>query len=410
MALYRCEFEGSRSIKRIRVAHSKNELQLGLMLDGITKYKVEELADLHGFEYVLFGDTSDIVLFGTVQKAKKVVVSDFFEQLSFLLGSGMPLYNSIESLGKSGGKEIKRICLKLIPYIIEGIPFDEALNRTRMFEPEVVQQIRAGVESGNLSDALVRISNTLKKQIDLKKKAVSAAVYPSFMLAMTIAVLIFMLVYIIPKLSKTFKDLGSELPKLTQFVVDLSDAFMDNLAVGSLVLAAIIISIVLVLDRVPKVRLLWDQYLLKVPLFGDLGMKRAIASISLVMSSLLTCGVPVVQALSITADTVKNTYIKKQLQEVKRLVESDGHSLYTAIVQVGCFPQLFMQIIDVGERSGETIQALDRLAIRYDQYVEEVMKRIMSLMEPAIILILVCVGGVVVLAMMLPIFNVIELV
>lgn len=403
MPIYRCSFKGDKKVKKIRIALNRTECLLGLTYDGVTNPKVSEILDLHGLEYILFGDVS-------LNKLKSTSICDFFEQISFLLKAGMPLYSALETLGKSGDKYIKSLCIKVVPSIIEGLPFDEALSKTGLFSVETVHQIRAGTESGDLANSLDRVSKNLRKQIELKNKSITAAVYPLFMLLVLIGVTTLMMTSIIPQISQSFTDLGGELPAITLFVIAVSNGFvkyMPSVVVGLLVLFCIV---KILLKKNKNFKEQFDKFILKIPLIGDLNFKKDISSISTVLSSLLVCGIPIVQSLNITIDTVKNEYLKRKLQKARKFVEIEGNSLYNALLQVKGFPPLFTQLIDVGEKSGDLVSVLDKLAERYDSYVENIMKRIITLLEPFVIVLMVVIGGTVVIGMMMPIFTIIEII
>lgn len=403
MPVYKCSFQSNKRVKKIRVAKNRTECILALNYEGVLNPKVREVADLHGLEYVLLGDTS-------LNKIKKAVLCDFLEQLSFLLKAGLPLYQCLESLGRSGDKFIKHLCVKIVPSIIEGKAFNEALKSTGMFEAEVIHQIRAGEESGDLPRSLDRVVDSYRKQMSLKSKTATAAVYPAFMLVIMIAVVFLMVNFLIPTIAKSFSDLGGELPAITQFVVNTSSWIASHTPKAVIT----VILIVLIIKTLKKKSLgfkeRYDKLLLKIPLLGDLRYKQEIASLCLILSSLITCGIPIVQSLQIASETMKNEYLKRKLLRAKRYVEVDGSSLYAALVQVKAFPVLMTQLVDVGERSGDVSAVLEKLAERYEYFVENVTKRMITLMEPTIIVLMVIVGGTVVIGMMMPIFTIIEII
>lgn len=385
------------------IAKTKSECQLQLNLNSKGNVKIYEWLDLHGLEYILFGNIS-------VSKLKKTIICDFFEQLAFLLRSGMSLYSGLEILGRTGEKDIKRICLKVIPTIVEGFSLDESLKRTGMFDPEVIHQVKAGIESGDLPSSLERISKTMRKQIKMKNKIITSSVYPLFMLVVLIAVTTFMMVSIIPQIANSFAELGGELPAITLFVIAASDWFVAYMPKIMIALAFFIFIFKVVILKNKDIKERVDYLFLKIPLFGDLSLKKEISSISNILSSLLLCGIPLVQSLSITSNTIKNEYLKRKIERTKKFVEIDGSSLYNALLQAKGFPILFMQLIDVGERSGDLVTVLNRLSERYDVYVENVLKRILTLMEPFVIVLMVAIGGVVVIGMMMPIFTIIDII
>lgn len=399
MPIYKCSFEGSKGIKRIRVAKNKQECALLLNYDGIVSPKISEILDLKGIEYILFSDPS-------LNRPKPSIICDFFEQLSFLLKAGLNIYMALESLGRSGDKYTKHICIKVVPYIIEGLPFYEALNKTKMFPFEVVHQIRAGEESGDLPRSLDRVVDGYRKRIALKSKTITAAIYPSFMLLVMVVVVFVMLNFIVPSIAKSFNDLGGDLPVITQIVINASNLVLDYSPKVIITALVIIVTLKILLKRSMSFKEKVDKRVLSIPLLGELRMKQEIASMCLIMSSLISCGIPIVQSLQITSDTMKNEYLKRKIQKVKKLVEIEGSSLYAALIQVKGFPILLTQLIDVGEKSGDLVPVLEKLAQRYEYYVENVTKRIITLLEPTVIVIMVVVGGTVVIGMMMPIFTI----
>lgn len=402
MPVYKCSFKGDKKIKKIRAAKNRTECLLELTYEGAISPKVSEIADLHGLEYVFLSDLS-------LNKLKVPVICDFFEQLVFLLRAGLPIYTALESLGKSGDKYIKHLCVKIVPSIVEGLSFDEALAKTGMFSMEVIHQVRAGVESGDLAQSLERIVKSYKKRMELKNKTITAAIYPAFMLVLLVAVMIVMMNFIVPKIAESFEQLGGELPGITLFVISVSDWFVAYTPTMLISIISVIVLIKFLLKKNSNFKEMFDKFYLKLPLLGDLKYKQEIASICLILSSLLICGIPIVQSLGITINTIKNEYLKRKLQRVKRYVEIEGNNLYTALLQTKGFPVLMMQLVDVGERSGDLVSVLEKLAERYETFVESVTKRIITLLEPFVIVVMVVIGGTVVIGMMMPIFTIIEI-
>lgn len=406
MPIYKCTYKTSEKGKQVNkmvVSKTRNECLMHLSYQNIINPKIREVADLHGMEYLIFGDVAAV-------KVNNKILADFFDQLSFLLKAGMQLYKALESLGKSGDKPTKGLCAKIMPAIAEGHSLDDALAKTNMFKPEIIYQIKAGAESGDLVNSLDRVSETLRKQNELRSKTITAAIYPAFMLVVLIAVTAIMMTSIVPQIAASFEDLGGELPEITLFVIAASDACVKYAPTVVGLIAIIVLLGRFILRRSMDIKEVFDKFVINLPLFGELKLKTELASLCNVLNALMVCGIPMVQSIGICINTIKSEYIKRKMIKVKHHVEVDGIGFYNSLKQVKGFPDLFTQLIDVGEKSGDLTPVLEKLAKRYEKNVEEVTKRITALLEPLVIVLMVIIGGTVVIGMMMPIFTIVEIV
>ncbi|MEG1931414.1 MAG: type II secretion system F family protein [Anaerovorax sp.] len=402
MSLYKCSYIDTvkHKPKKLMVsAKTKKDCITVLAYRGIQDAKIKEGADLHGLEYLLYPDHRK-------PKTGLKVMADFFDQLSFLLKAGMQLYQSLDSMSRSGEPNLQGICLTLMPFVEEGLPLDEAMLRTKLFHQDLIYQVKSGVESGDMVTTMKNISISLIKKKSNRSKISGMMVYPAFMFFMMVGVMTLMLGFIVPTISKTFADLGGTLPSLTLAVMAVSDFMIANFPFIGIGIGVFIFLIITLRNRSKKFKSLTDHLILKIPVFGQLQLKSILCDFCTTMSTMMDCGISLVPSVEICSNTIKNEYLRAIFAKSKHLMEVNGIDLYESLKNNLIIPPIFLQLISVGVQSGNIVDVMKNIATRYDDETSALAKKLASLLEPSMILLMVLIGGVCVIAMMMPIFSI----
>ena len=376
-----------------RVAATKEELSRLLQKDQITVLSVG--AARGGFKIPFL-------------KREKVRLKDlavYSRQLSVLIDAELPL---IQSLGILEEQQKNAYFKNVIKTVKEDVEAGSTLNQAKRKHPKAFDDlycnlIASGEQSGSLDVMLRRLSEFIEKNVRLRAKVKQAMIYPVAILIFAVVVTIFMLWKVIPIFANIFRDLGAELPWLTATVVAASD-FMQKYIL--LVIAGIIGAILAVRYYRSTTPGRWstDKLLLKVPLFGKLLYKVAMTRVTRTLATLISGGVPMLEALKITSTTAGNVVIEKEIIDARKFV-SEGKTLSESFKQAGNFPTMMLQMINVGEATGTLDEMLSKLAAFYDEEVDNSVAALLSVLEP---IMLIFIGGLVgglVISMYLPIFS-----
>ncbi len=334
----------------------------------------------------------------------------FTRQLATLTGAGLPLIECLETLGEQVERTaLKRALAHVRQQVREGHALADALHaHTRIFSSIYVNMVRSGEESGALDAVLSRLADYTEGQARLRSTVQAALTYPLLMVCVAGAILLFLLAYVIPQVTQIFSETGQALPLATQILISLSSFLADQWWELALIGASGMLLVSRLL-RAPAGRLWWDRVALRLPWYGRLIQRLNIARVARTLGTLLASGVPILTALGIVTQLVSNVLLRRALEEARTNVQ-EGESLAAPLKRSGVFPGLFLQMIAVGERSGELEHMLNRAADAYDDEVAATLARLTSILEPLTILVM---GGVVlfiVLAILLPIFQLNQLV
>lgn len=341
-------------------------------------------------------------------KPKSLMI--FTRQLATLIDSGLPLLRGLNVLGKQEPDPVLRKTIGRLGDAVQGgSTFSDALGQhPRIFNKLYVNMVRAGELGGVMELVLVRLADFQEKAQKLKNKVVSAMFYPIIVLIIAIAIMAFLLVYIVPKFEQIFADMlgGKPLPALTEFVIGTSRFFQSQwyLIVGGVVLFIIAYSFA---AKTVGGRAVIDRVKLRLPLFGDLIKKGSISRFSRTLGTLVTSGVPILQALNITRDTAGNVVVSDAIQNVHDRVK-EGESIVAPLEKSGIFPPMVISMIDVGEETGQLPEMLLKIADVYDDEVDNTVAGLTSLLEPIMIVFLAVVVGTIVIALFLPLISIIS--
>lgn len=334
----------------------------------------------------------------------------FTRQLATLIDAGLPLLRGLTVLAKQEKDVVlKNTINQLADAVQGGSTFSESMGQhPRIFNKLYVNMVKAGELGGVLELVLQRLAEFQEKAQKIKNKVVSAMAYPVIVLVIAIAIMLFLLAFIVPKFEQIFKDmLGNKpLPGLTQMVINASNVIKSNwyFLVGGVVVIVIVYKMI---ARTPKGRAALDRILLKAPLFGDLQRKSSISRFTRTLGTLVTSGVPILQALNITRDTAGNAVVAEAVTKVHDAVK-EGESIVQPLEASGVFPPMVISMVDVGEETGQLPEMLLKIAEVYDDEVDNAVEGLTSLLEPIMIVLLALIVGTIVIALFMPLISIIQ--
>lgn len=357
-------------------------------------------------------DTSELVLYRDISfggpKVKPADFTVFCRQLATMYRAGVTLVESLQILSdQATAKIFKNVLSKMTDDMREGKQFSEAAaSYPTIFNNIFISMVKAGEIAGNLDTMLERLAVFYEKEHRMREKVKSAMVYPALMLVLMVAVVIFMMLFVIPQFASSFAGMGIELPLPTRIVMSMSEFVQSFWYIVILLLFAPFVAWN-ILRRNPLFVLQSDRLLLKVPVFGKLAHKQALARFSRTFSSLLSAAIPLMQGLSIVSNVVGNAAMGRVVLNVRDNV-LNGDSMSSIFGQSKLFPIMIVQMIAIGERSGSIDSMLEKVADFYEEEVEQMADRLKSLLEPLMILALASVVGLIVLAIMTPTFKLMQ--
>jgi type IV pilus assembly protein PilC len=338
----------------------------------------------------------------------RVKMKDFLafnQELSVLLKAGLPIISALDAIIEKGADSEFTVILKEIRNDVSGgESLSGAFDRfSHVFSKLYVASLQAGEKSGNIISALSRHTDYLKKMAAVKRRAVSASVYPAILSLASVAALLFLLTYVVPNFMKTYLDAGTPLPAITLFLVKIGQFLSANFQ--TLVLFALLgVVLFSFAVRTEKGRLLTDKIKLRLPFLGKVYLHFILSSFARTMAMVLSAGSSIMESLRISAATVNNQFLKVRLNEAKRALEAGG-SLSDSLSRSGMLPGLAIRMIDAGEQGGALEPVFLDMAEFYETDVDTKLSILMSSLEPALMIMMGLLIGFIVLAMYLPIFQ-----
>jgi type IV pilus assembly protein PilC len=342
-------------------------------------------------------------------KGKTLMV--FTRQLATLIDSGLPLLRGLTVLGRQEPvPNMKRCITTLADSVQTGSTFSESLSQfPKIFNKLYINMVKAGELGGVLEVVLNRLAEYQEKAQKLKNKIVSAMVYPIIVMVIATLIMVFLMLFIVPRFEQIFEDmLGSKdkLPGLTKAVIAISRGIGDYIWF-ILIGAALMYLLWLLIANSKGGRLFLDKMMLKLPIFGPVTQKSSIARFTRTLGTLVTSGVPILQALNITRETAGNVIVSDAITKVHDAVK-EGESMVTPLEGSGVFPPMVISMVDVGEETGQLPEMLLKIADVYEDEVDNSVSAMTSLLEPLMIVLLAVVVGVIVMALFLPLIGVIQ--
>jgi len=336
-------------------------------------------------------------------------VGQFTQQLSTLLGAGLPLDRSLQVLLELSENDLTaRTVTDIRDRVREGGSLSEALEAQHgTFSRLFVNMVMAGEIGGTLDLTLSRLSDYLERSKELKDSVISAMIYPVLLVALAIMTLIVLLVFVIPAFVPIFEDLGADLPAVTKVVMFVA-AIIQKFWWGLLGITVILLLWFRNMLADPAKRLAWDRRALEMRWVGDLIGKLEAARISRTLGTLLDNGVPLLAALSIAQNVIGNTVLLQEVKDAAREVKTGG-GLASNLASGGHFPRLALQMISVGEETGQLDEMLLKVSETYDREVRNTIDRLLSVFTPAVTILMAIMVGTILMSVLLPMLRVNEM-
>jgi type IV pilus assembly protein PilC len=375
-------------------AESRAVVDERLKNDGITIGKVSKEG---GFDI-------NNITFGSGVTSKDLQI--FTRQMATMIDAGLPLVQCLDILSnQSENKSFKKILWSVKNSVEQGATFSDALKKhPKVFDELYVNLVAAGEIGGILDTILNRLAVYIEKAVKLKNQVKSAMYYPIGILVVAIGVIAVMLVKVIPTFEKMYKDMGNaELPKPTQVVMGISHSFIDTWYVYFGTLVFLVVGTTMA-RRTDKGRLITDRMMLMSPVIGPVLRKIVVARFTRTLGTLLSSGVPILDALDICARTAGNRVVQQGILRARDRI-SEGHDMAGPLAESKVFPTMVVQMIGVGEQTGAMDQMLQKIADFYEEEVDAAVSGLTSLIEPIMMAFLGVVVGGLIVAMYLPIFN-----
>jgi len=343
-------------------------------------------------------------------KVKSKVLTTFTRQLATLVDAGLPLLRGLRVLEKQErNPTLKGIINELGIAIEGGSTFSEGLaQHPKVFNRLYVNMVKAGELGGVLEVVLSRLADFMEKAQRIKGKVVAAMFYPVAVLVVAVSILTILMIFVVPKFQDIFKDMlpGEDLPGFTRLVLAISDTIKNN----SIVTLGCLIAFVFVfkfVTRTEKGRQAFDMFKLKVPVFGPVISKVAIARFTRTLGTLVSSGVPILQALTIVKETSGNVIVGNAVNSIHESVK-EGETITAPLESSGVFPPMVISMVDVGEQTGALPEMLMKIADNYDEEVDNAVAAMTSLLEPIMIVFLAVIVGSIVIALFLPLITLMD--
>jgi type IV pilus assembly protein PilC len=352
----------------------------------------------------------ELKLPGLSDRIKLKDVAVFSRQFATMINSGLSLLRSLNILAEqTESKPLAEVVNQVRLDVERGASLSQALAKhPKAFPRLYVSMVKAGEVGGALDSVLLRLAETIEKQVELRRKVKSAMTYPVVVAALVLVIVTAMLLFVIPMFQNIYKELGGTLPAPTQVLIDISKVLREFWYIIFAVEIGAAIAFRKWINS-EEGRKAWDAIKLKVPIFGKLVRKTALARFSRTMSALVRSGVPILESLDIVADTSGNHVVAEAVRDTQAGVKQ-GEPLSRRLEDHDVFPPMVVQMMAVGEETGALDEMLDKIADFYDAEVEATVDALTSLIEPLLIVVMgVCVGGMII-SLYLPMFNIIKLI
>lgn len=369
--------------------------------------KVKEVLKAEGLIPITIKEQSllskDISFGGKKVKPRDLAV--FCRQFGSILAAGVPVIAALQMLvDQTESKNLKE-AIKAVQLDVEkGETLAGAMRaQNEVFPPMLINMIEAGEASGSLEISLERMAVHFEKDAKLQSTVKKAMVYPIVVLAVAVVVIIIMLVVVIPQFKEMFEELGSDLPAITQLVVNMSNGLKKFWWLFILIIAGVVAGIN-VYRKTPNGERLFSKLQLTMPLFGTLTVKSSSARLARTMSTLMAAGIPLIDAVEITSRIMSNAIVRETLENTKEEV-ARGVPLSTPLRESGLFPAMVHHMTKIGEETGNVEGMLEKVADYYDEEVENATEAVMSIIEPLLIVVLAVVVGFIMLSIYTPMLS-----
>jgi type IV pilus assembly protein PilC len=377
-----------------RFAHSKQALMTMLRNEQVNPLSIKEKG-------------KEITLPTIKKRVSDKDIAMFTRQFAVMIDSGLPLVQCLRILAMQQEKaSFQQILLQVQRDVESGLSLSDSMAKhPKVFDSLYVNMVQAGEAGGILDTILKRLSAYMEKIVKLKSSIKSALIYPAVVISVALIAVFLLLWLVIPTFASLFEGLGAELPLLTRLVIGTSH-FIARFAFLIIILVAIIMYSIKKWYDTPAGRRFIDQLLLKIPIIGVLLQKIAIARFTKTLSTLISSGIPILEGLDITSRAAGNVIYEETIKKIQKEVEA-GKNMTTPMEDSGKFPTMVIQMVNVGEQTGELDSMMDRVATFYEDEVDRSVANLMSLLEPLLLVFLGCTIGTIVVSMYLPMFTLI---
>jgi type IV pilus assembly protein PilC len=347
---------------------------------------------------------------GITDRVSQKDIAVFCRQFATMINSGLSLIRALNILGEqTESKVLEGIIDEVRQDVEKGASLSQALARhPKAFNRLFVAMVKAGETGGVLDRVLLQLADIIEKQVELKRKITSAMTYPVAVLGLVLVIVTAMLLFVVPQFKNMYSDLGGQLPLMTRGLLAASGAMVKFSPLIVLAVAAMAF-LFRHWIRTDAGRATWDAFKLRVPIFGKLVHKTSMTRFARTLAVLLHSGVPILESLEITSETVNNAVVSDAVKDVQEAVKR-GETIHEPLSTHAVFPPMVTQMLAVGEETGMVDVMLEKVADFYDQEVEATVNALTSLLEPLLIVVLGGAVGAMVVSLYLPMFKIIELV
>lgn len=345
-------------------------------------------------------------IFSAGKTIKPADISFASRQMATMIGAGIPIAQTLRAIGKGHeNANMEKLMQELSREVESGTSLSNSLKKhPKHFNRLFTSLTEAGEESGKLDTMLDRVATYNEKVEAIKSKIKSAMLYPIIVLVVASLVTVLLLLFVIPQFEALFQGFGADLPFLTRKVVDMSRAMQDNWYIYLGIVAAVIVGFMAAYRRSEKMQFAMDRLLIRLPIFGPIFRKSALARFSRTLAIIFSAGVPLVDGMDTVGASTGNRVYQKATNDVK-LDISTGRSLESSMATTKLFPNMMMQMVASGEESGDLETMLDKVAEFYEREVDDAVEAMASIIEPLMIVLLGGIIGTMILAMYMPIFK-----
>jgi len=385
------------------ILEAKNERELAKILrkEGYILIKAESEEKKHKKKFAI-----SISLFGKIKLVDKMM---FARNLRVMVAAGVSFPRALKILaGQTQSKKFQKALSGISEEIVEGKSFSDALRKyPAIFSELFVSMVKVGEEAGTLEEVLEVLTDQMEKDHEIKSKIKGAMMYPLVIVLAMIIIGILMLIMVVPNLAQVFADLGIELPITTRIVIAIG-IFLSKFWYLLPVIVFVLVFLVRISLKTKPGKLIIDALILKIPVASSIIKKTNSAYTARTLSSLINAGVPIVRSLKVVSETLGNIYYKEALLKAAKQVEK-GNKLADALGQYEkIYPTLLIQMIEIGEETGETSHILEKLAEFYEEEVTNVTKNLSAVIEPVLMLIVGAVVGFFAISMIQPMYSMLE--
>jgi len=348
----------------------------------------------------------NVLTFETVPISEKMI---FSRNLAVMVQAGIPLSRGIETLGRqTQNKRLKQVLELIYEDIKKGKQFNEALaNYPKIFSPIFSAMVKAGEKTGNLSDSLKILALQLKKEYDLKRRVKSALTYPIIVFIAMLAVGTLMMIYVVPTLTSTFKELGTELPVSTKIFIKISEIIIHN-GFSILIFIILFAAFIVYISSKPRAKKFFNFLTLNMPLIAPLAKKINTARTARTLGSLIGSGVSILEALEVTEEVLQNVYYKNILKEARGKIEKGEQVSHIFSSYPKLYPPVMSEMVAVGEETGKISEMLHKIASFYESEVASQTKNLSTIIEPILMLVMGTAVGFFAISMLQPMYSMMQ--